>query len=507
PTKEGKSISEEKIDISFQLEKGDLSILETAFDDIKSAEGKIESRLRISGKLSQPQLGGYFIVTDGEINSKKHFNTLRKLNIGIIFSDNKLEIKEFSGRIGDGKFEITGYLVFGEMFEIEEYNLSLETPEKKGLKIFIPELPIPIGQFFKTTKLEELIRNYSFGEPHASLKLVGKKDNVLFKGYIKLDNTHFSYPPPKGSSKGKLLLGPLAKANWDIEIRAGENTWYESELMSANITGSLRITGPYSDLTTNGKIESTKGSINYINKIYEIKHLIFEVIDDECFLQGRAETSAVFSSRELPTPGTQIGTITTTKKIGKVEMNIPRAPLGEIVPQFSSKEYPDMESEKLLQATYGITEDMNARERDILFRKQLIQLIDSSLASPLARNLLRKSGIVDSLRVSYSPFFEKDTVQTDTTGSPTVLEMFSGTRYMVEKYLTGDLLLGYAITLGELQKKLDLRHEFELQYRWKGNIFIRGIYGYEPRKTPEREDWQIRVEPQWRFGWPDENKK
>jgi len=498
---------EENIDIIFQLENGDLSILESASEDIKFAEGKLDSKLKITGTVSKPQLVGYFTITNGNIESKKYFNKLRRLNVGITFADNKLEIKEFSGRIGDGKFEIGGYLVFGEMFGIEECNLTFETPEKKGIKIFIPELPIPIGQLFKTTLLQDLIKNYSFGEPHANLKLVGKKDNLTFKGYIQLDNTHFSYPPQK-TSRSKLFLGILSKTNWDIEIRAGENTWYESELMSANITGALKITGPYSDLTTNGKIESTKGSINYINKIYEIKHFIFEVVNDECFLQGKAETSAVFSTTKEPlTTRTQQENIITTKKIGTVEMNIPRAPLGQIVPQFSSKDYPDLESEKLFQATYGITESMDVRERDILFRKQIVQLIDSTLASPLARNLLQKSGLVDSLRVTYSPTIETESDKTNTTGAPSVLDMFSGTKYIVEKYLTKDFLLGYALTLGEMQRKLDLRHEIELQYRWKSNIFVTGIYGYEPRKTFDREDWQIRVEPHWRFGWPDEKKK
>ncbi len=502
------NISEEKIDVSFQLEKGDISILESMSEYIKSAKGKIESKLKIFGNVNQPQLSGYLIVSDGSIYSKKYFDKLQRLNIGITFTDNKLEIKEFSGKIGEGKFEITGTLTLGKIFEIEEYNLSLETYGKKGLKIFVPELPIPIGQFLKTVKIEEFIKNYSFGEPHMSLKLTGKKDNLLFKGYIQLDNTHFSYPPPKTSPETKLYLGPLEKATWDIEIRAGENTWYESELMSANITGFLKITGTSKDLTTNGRIESNKGSINYINKIYEIKQAIFEVINDECFLQAKTETTAVFTTEEetLP-PGNEQRIITTTKKTGTVEMTIPRAPIGQIMPQFYSKDYPDMESNELIQATYGITENIAPREREIIFRRQLVQLIDSTLASPLAKSLLQRSGLIDSFRVSYSPYRGTETTQTDTTDSLTLLELLSGTRYMVEKYLTGELLLGYAITLGELQKKLDLRHEIELQYRWKGNIFIRGIYGYEPKKTLEREDWQIKIEPQWRFGWPEEKNK
>ncbi|MDI6641502.1 MAG: translocation/assembly module TamB domain-containing protein, partial [Elusimicrobiota bacterium] len=494
--------SAKKIDLSVNLEKGNLSILNAISEDVKKAVGKVEGKLQVKGEVTKPTYSGYLVISDGDIQPKKYFDRLRRLNVAIAFEKNKIEMKEFSGRIGDGKFRLDGYLLLSKMFDIEEYNLVFYTTEKKGLKIFIPELPIPAGRFFKSTGLEEIVKNYSYGEPHAELKLTGKKDNIKLTGYIKLDNTRFSYPPPAGSEKSAFLYKIMKNVCWDVEIKSGENTWYENELMNVNIAGGLKIRGTPGEFIVNGKIESIRGSINYINKEYEIKEAIFEVINNECFLQAKAQTQAVFTVTALSAGRTQ-------KETGKVEMIIPRSTIGQIVPQFSSRDHPELTSEKLIQATYGITTDMEPSERDLLLRKQLVQLFDSSLASPLAKSILQRSGLVDAVRVTYSP---ASTTLTDETSaasptSPSIAELLAGTKYTLEKYITGDLLLGYALTLGEMQRRLDLRHEFELAYRWKGNIFVRGIYGFEPRKTIERDDWQIKVEPHWRFGWPTETEK
>ncbi|MEW6041672.1 MAG: hypothetical protein AB1633_09135, partial [Elusimicrobiota bacterium] len=133
-------------------------------------------------------------------------------------------------------------------------------------------------------------------------------------------------------------------------------------------------------------------------------------------------------------------------------------------------------------------------------------LFDSSLASPLAKSLLQKSGLIDSVRVTYDTRFAGRQSAEGSASGISLIDALTGTRYVLEKYITGDLLLGYAITLGELRQRLDLRHEFELAYRWRGNLFVRGSYARAPQRL-ERDEWLIKLEPRWRFGWDDENKK
>ncbi|MFH2069835.1 MAG: translocation/assembly module TamB domain-containing protein, partial [Elusimicrobiota bacterium] len=487
------------VNMLFQIEKGDLSFLETYSDIVKTSRGKIEGRMQITGNFQNPNFGGFILLSEGNIEAKSYFSAIKRLNAGITFDGNKLEIKEFSGKIGEGRFNIAGYLLMGKLFEIEEYNLALETPDKKGLKIYIPELPLPSGQFLKTAGLEGLIKNYSSGEPHINVKLAGKKSDIKLTGYVRLDNTYFCYPAPAGAGKVNLASGILKDINMDIEILTGENTWYESDLMSVNINGFLKLTDKLSKLMVNGKIEAVRGNINYINKVYEIREAVFEVIRNECFLEARAQTSAVFTTKRTALPSDTSASLPQeeTKESGTVEMVIPRSNIGNIVPTFLSSTRPDMDSQKLIQATYGIS---GPHDSSLFMKQQLVRLFDSSLASPLARNFLRKSGLIDTAKVTYEPSSETSgTRASPAAGQESFLDMMKGTKYVLEKYLTGDLLLGYALTLNEIQRKLDLRHEFELAYRWKGNIFLRGIYGVEPRRL-ETNDWQIRVEPRWRFG-------
>lgn len=487
------------VNMLFQIEKGDLSFLETYSDIVKTSRGKIEGRMQITGNFQNPNFGGFILLSEGNIEAKSYFSAIKRLNAGITFDGNKLEIKEFSGKIGEGRFNIAGYLLMGKLFEIEEYNLAIETPDKKGLKIYIPELPLPSGQFLKTAGLEGLIKNYSSGEPHINVRLAGKKSDIKLTGYVRLDNTHFCYPAPAGAGKVNLASGILKDINMDMDIRTGENTWYENDLMSVNINGFLKLTGKLSKLMVNGKIEAVRGNINYINKVYEIREAVFEVVQNECFLEARAQTSAVFTTKRTALPSDTSASLPQeeTKESGTVEMVIPRSNIGNIVPTFLSSTRPDMDSQKLIQATYGIS---GPHDSSLFMKQQLVRLFDSSLASPLARNFLRKSGLIDTAKVTYEPSSETSgTRASPAAGQESFLDMMKGTKYVLEKYLTGDLLLGYALTLNEIQRKLDLRHEFELAYRWKGNIFLRGIYGVEPRRL-ETNDWQIRVEPRWRFG-------
>jgi autotransporter translocation and assembly factor TamB len=490
------------VDVLLNVEKGDLSAFQSIAGFVKSASGKIDAKIKVGGRLDEPIYEGYLIVTNGEIQSTKYFDRIRRFNLGLNLSENKIEIKEFSGKIGEGGFRASGFVKMKGLMELEEYRILFETPDKKGLRINVPELPIPIGGLLRSARLEKIIQNYTFGEPHAKIEFSGGAGPAKLSGYIQLDNTHFSYPPPKGAPSATIFKQSGALA--DLEIKSGENTWYDSDLISANIIGSMRLTGRLSGPNVNGRIESTRGSINYINKVYEIKDAVFEVINNDCFLQANAETTGVFSmpreaSGETARPG--------AKAESAVTLIIPRSPIGEIVPKFTSKDHPELSSDQILKGTYGLSDTMNISERGTWLRQQLVRLFDSSLASPLAKNLLQKSGLIDSVRVTYDTSYTQEPGETRNEGaSVSLAEALSGTRYVLEKYLTGDLLLGYALTLGDMRQRLDLRHEFELAYRWRGNIFVSGTYGLAPQR-PESNEWKINFEPRWRFGWPDEGKK
>jgi hypothetical protein len=138
-----------------------------------------------------------------------------------------------------------------------------------------------------------------------------------------------------------------------------------------------------------------------------------------------------------------------------------------------------------------------------MLRQQMIRLVDSTLTTPLARNLLRRSGIVDSFRVQY---LSQEPIKPLNPANPTLTELFYGTKYSLEKYLTDRMFFGYSVTFDQIQNRLDLRHELELSYRWQKNIFLKGTYELQTSNPIRQPDRRITVEQQWRFGLPKKKK-
>jgi len=133
----------------------------------------------------------------------------------------------------------------------------------------------------------------------------------------------------------------------------------------------------------------------------------------------------------------------------------------------------------------------------------MIRLIDSTLTTPLARNLLRKSGIADSFRVQYG---SESPITPANPANPTLVELLYGTKYSLEKNLTDRMLFGYSVTFDQIQNKLDLRHSLELSYRWQKNTFLKGVFDLNANNPDRQYDRRIMVEQQWRFGLPGKKK-
>ena len=468
----------EQIYFNLILSEGDLSILESMSDRIKSATGAVRTRVELSGTIDNPSFKGFLKIDGGTILSKQYINKLERLNVDIEFINNKIKVNEFTGKIGEGQFQLTGNVSLAKLFELNECDLTLKTVDEKGIKISVPELPIPSSPLLK-----RVISASSFGDPTFNLTLKGKKGNLKFAGYVQLDNTHFSYPPLEEAKKSPFIKDLSGNTKWDLEIRSGKNTWYENELINSSIDGALKFTDNLINLRINGKINALSGNINYLNKNYKIKEAVFEVINGDCFLSVSAETTVSFESKEE----------------SSVEMIIPRGPIGEIQPIFKSRDRPDMSSEELIRKTIGIDEKMSGEERDLLLKKQLVRLFDSSLTSPLARGMLQRSGLVDSLQVTYAEKPGDTTSQT----VPSPAELLKGTKITVEKYLTEKLLFGYSVAYEDLLK-LDLKYgQFEFAYRLEKNWFLRGTVGLGSKDALLYPERRITIERFRRFGWEE----
>jgi hypothetical protein len=212
-------------------------------------------------------------------------------------------------------------------------------------------------------------------------------------------------------------------------------------------------------------------------------------------------------------------------------MVVDRSLLGEVQPRFYSKNNPNLSPEKALQLALGlplstpvdtdtllpdqraVSNANHGQDVDAGLRLGLIQLLDSSLASPLARAIARNTGLVDYIRVSFQ---EKDKFEeTDPLrGSSSVdannnitqsefLKYAKGTKVKFGKGLSDRLFADYSFRVDQYQNQVDLRHEVELSYRVHRNLFLRGTTELDREQTLGRPpDRRAVLENQWRFGVP-----
>ncbi|OGS18795.1 MAG: hypothetical protein A2219_00085 [Elusimicrobia bacterium RIFOXYA2_FULL_50_26] len=482
-SKESRTAAANKpVDVEIKMDQGTLGLLTSITPEITSASGEVQAQLRLTGTIEKPSLNGYCRITGGRLSARNYVQKMSNINATLLWKDNLLSVKEFSGRMGDGAVRLTGSMAF-KGFLPGSVNLALQTEGAKGVPIFVQELPIPSPLIKDDIAL---LSNVSRAEPRFLMRLEGPAEHMLFSGWAELENAHFTYPSRlKHGDAENPLKTFWPRISWDFELRAGKNAWYDNELVSVNAQGAIKLSGKGAFPTVDGRVESIRGNISYLGTEFKINRAVVEIVKGDVVLEAEAEAETYGKS---------------TEDNDTIRMYIDRARIGLIKPRFVSKNSPALSSEKALVRATGIDAEMySATDRDFLLRQQLVRIFDSTLATPLAKKLLRTSGLADTFRVQH---IAQEQVAPQEPGNPTLSELLYGTKYSMEKYLGDRFLVGYSVTFDQLQNKLDLRHEIEVSYRLQRNIFVRGTYEIETRNPLRQYDRRITIEQQWRFGWP-----
>jgi hypothetical protein len=470
-------------DFTVTLDDGRLSFLE-AFDFVKKAEGPVTGRMEIRGTLDEPKLTGFLKIENATAELSAYLAKINNLNLIATLKENALTVENFSGRSGSGRFLLQGAARI-ENFAFADVDFTFKNTTSVGIDLFVPELPIPT-QFSKETGAK-FASSHSNGKPRFEISIKGDpRSKFTLGGWVKLDHTYFSYPPPPPLVSEDPARHILEKLYLDLTLQTGENTWYENELVSVNIEGSMTLKGNYYGPFVTGSVESKRGYISYIGNEFRIQSARFEVSGADAYLEGSA-------SKQMAT----------SKGYDTVQVIIDRSLIGRLQPRFVSSDDPSLPSEKVFaRIVGGDSENMTPQDRDLMLRQGLVRLLDSSLATPFARTLLRRSGVVDIMKVSYAQPTVSDPDTAPRDSSETLPELLRGTKYTFEKYVSDAMLLGYSVTLDEYLNKLDLKHEVEVAYRMKGNVFLRGIYELDSKSLIRPPERRITIEQQWRFGWP-----
>lgn len=486
------------IDLTFELADSHLAFLQSLSHSVKRATGKTQGRLNISGTLADPQFHGRFQIQGGALTATQYVRRAQDIVLDLEWDGREARIHDARAKIGGGRLQGEGCLVF-QGFKIAQYDLHLRTLPPDGVALSLPFLPIPESPLFKRVGV---LSRSSYGEPRLDLDLTGPGNNPTLEGRLELAKTHFNFPPPPSQSRPPQFDEWLRRVHWNVRMVAPETTWYENELVNVNLRGDLLFQGQGNDLKIYGGWEAMRGRISYLGVEFTVQRAVFSVLPslrdgrivNVPYLEGTAESTARVFDPVTREPIEDVITLT-----------IDRAPISEIKPRFTSRNNPRLPPEKVLaQLTQLDVERLSPQERQTIFQQQVVRLLDSTLATPFARNLLRRTGVVDEVRVSYSLDPTRDAPLLpagDRTAN--LYNLLLGTKYTFEKNLSRRIALGYSVRVNELQSRLDLRHEVELSYRWTHNVFVKGTYGLARKDAADPPDRRLTIEPHWRFGWED----
>ena len=454
----GESKNGRPIDFSLEMFDSKASVLRVLTREISDAKGELKAYLHITGTAGEPLINGYLRINEVTLYGRQVFKRIDDLTCDISVKDSNIVINQINGKIEKGEINFKGGITLAGWMP-DKFDVAFENMRGQGIPLKIPFLKIPQSSFFGRL-LSEVPCSL---ELKGKIRAYGTIQSYNLEGKIELENTYFTYPPRAEDTKD-LNLDFLNPAVWNLEIKAGKNTWYQNRFAEVQVQGHMRLTGPTKDLTVNGAITSTKGEISYLGATFIVKEATVECINDELFLEARAECPI------------QDDTIVLVVERGK---------WGKVKPKFISRSNPEMtEQEALVKATGLDSLRFSTEEGSTLLRKELLKLIDSSLASPLIKSILRSTGLVDVVKVdtgrAQKPAERLNS--SEATKGREINSLLEGTEITFGKYLSSDLYLGYKLQFEEgFLNKLELRHEVELLYRLKRGISLKGKLGEQER--------------------------
>lgn len=506
------------IDFTVRLQDSNLQMLRSISSEIKAARGAVEGILQIRGTPSDPTLRGSLRVANGDIENAHYFRRLQNVVINIDFDDNKILVRDIHAKSGNGEFRVTGNIALAG-FIPAQYELRADITSSRGIDVQIPELAIPESPLAKRFRF---LTTASRGDLRGHIAFRGPAENPTFSGEGLISNGHFTFPPSQKNPPSPAVVEWFRRVFWDVNLRFQDGAWFENELVQAGINGNLKLLGPSDRLKVDGGIDIPEGRFSYLGLQFDIREGRYDVRSSE------HDSTIVNTPYVRGIAETKVQTVDTINGLGGgagnrlniddvITLTLDYAPVDQIKPRLSSAANPTLSQDKLLaRATQTDVENLSPQERTYLYQKQIVSLIDSSLATPLAQNILKKAGIADRLRVQHvidpSAATAPDTTAAGAlaTQQNSSVNLFANTKYTVEKDLSSRLSFGYGIRFiptttaapdDAQQKKLDLVSDVQLSYRWFKNVYLRGAFDLPNSNPSILPDRRVTIEPRIRFGW------
>ncbi|NLB34566.1 MAG: hypothetical protein GX817_01925, partial [Elusimicrobia bacterium] len=436
----------EKSDLDIHLTRLSIGLAESFIHEFERATGNFEGMFNISGDSKSPLITGSASMRNGEIRGRTVFERIRGISADLEASGNRIKILDLKGDWKPGSISGEGYIDLSE--KPLRFNLVMNTPDR-GVAIKIPQLDIP-----QSTLFGRLLTLPSYGEPKFKLSFSNDAAGVLnIRGDIILQDTHFTYPPARsvrGSSTGSGTK--LYDTSYDITFIAGESVWYENTFARLKVDGDLNLKIlPSGKVIANGRLHSSQGTASFLNREFSVEQasLVFEDSIEYLYATGKTDISRRLDGDWVD---------------DTIELTIHQSRIADIQPVFTSSRFGEQTSgrEAMEMVIAGTDlQEMTQEERSQVMRREFLKVIDATLTSPLVKNILTRTDLIDTAHIDVRL----------SEGSDSDELVLEGAGLRLGRNFSDRMHLGYYMQMGA-----DLRifNELDFTYRLKGSQFLKG---------------------------------
>lgn len=423
-------------------------------------EGYLESDMKVTGTIENPQPSGNLMLKDGIFQFKQYGIDYPEMSADILFDPDRIRLNDFLIRSKKGKLTASGDMRFNSQFYNAELNNS--------------EIDIVFDRFQPFAH-----RQFNM-ELNGNAGLRGNSDSLRFSGDINIPSSEFYLPAVlalMGKAPAPDIIQPLLvtelekmqpgdsvvvrinptdttkksennildKLRGKMRVRIPRNTWIKNEDMRIELSGDVDVLKNSDFFEIFGSVDVVRGQYNMLGKVFVIKNGVITFTGGEN-INPMLDVSAVYTFRDRE------------KVLRELLLSVNgEATAPEI--RFTLDEKALSEGDALSYIIFGTSMDElgTSQQQGLSEGIDALGMAQTAAASVLSSQLTKLLG--NTFNVDYVEF---------KTGSS-----FDSGSFIVGKYITNKLFMSYERNFGQHTGNKDIsEYEMKMEYELFRFLFL-----------------------------------
>ncbi len=238
-----------QFDLTISLDDADLGILPVITKQVEWGLGDLAGTLRLTGNAKKPYLNGSVTMKGGALKLTHLEKPITDMNVQIDVVASHINLKEFSGKMGKGTYDLTGSM-----------DLNGYTPTNYNFSLVADKLDVQ-ADFYKGP----LTANLSLSQQDVFIW----KNVPKISGTVTIADTLLSIPSIPDST------GELPRILLDVNLDLGKNVRFFSTLgADVKLAGGVHFGGTTDFPRNSGSIHVTKGTISYLKSVFKVREAV-----------------------------------------------------------------------------------------------------------------------------------------------------------------------------------------------------------------------------------------